>query len=291
MEVLERLSVLRRENDHLQASNAALSAETQRLSQQVSVLTAASSGTTRLVAIELVDAASYANGNRNGLVDLARTILTTPGVVAASSVSEPSNAGLNLGSTSTSNQTTGTQTGVTSSFGTTSTVASAGSLTIVDSSPLSVAPILNSSPTSLATTTLSGSTMSLTSGLSGTTTLTTNTSGTNPPSTGTSPSSAAQSSEPYAWSVFDQSQSQGYLNLYNLPTVSAAQSLQLWVQVVGSSTFENVGTIPSQYYGGSGSVYYKLGSQSAIPSQILITVEPSQAVPTTPTGAVVVRGP
>jgi hypothetical protein len=290
MEVLERLSVLRRENDHLQASNAALNAETQRLSQQLAVLTAANGGTTRLVAIELVDAAAYANGNRNGLVDLARTILTTPGVVAASPAPPATSAGSNPGSTLTLNQATGPQTGLTTSFGAT-TVTNAGSLTLVDPSSLTGTTIVNSATTSFAGATISGGTTSVISGLSGTTTLTTNTFGTNPVSAGTSPSAAPPTTEPYAWSVFDESQSQGYLNLYNLPTVSAGQSLQLWVQPVGSSTFENVGAIPSQYYGGSGSVYYKLGSQSAIPSQILITVEPSQAVPTTPTGTVVVRGP
>ena len=284
MEVLERLSVLRRENDHLLASNTSLSAETQRLSQQLAVLTAANGGTTRLVAIELVGAAAYANGNRNGLVDLARTILTTPGVVAASPAPPANGAGSNPGSTLTLNQTTSPQTGLTTSFGAPSTITSAGSLTLVDPSSLS------------GTTAFSTGTTSLTLGLTGAGTLTTNapvttSSNTGTVSAGTSSEAAPQTSEPYAWSVFDESQSQGYLNLYNLPAVSAGQSLQLWVQPVGSNAFENVGAIPSQYYGGSGSVYYKLGSQSAIPSQILITVEPSQAVPATPTGTVVVRGP
>lgn len=291
MEILERLSVLRRENDHLQESNTALNAETERLSQQLAVLTAANSGTTRLVAIELVDAASYASGNRNGLVDLAKTILTTPGVVAASPASATNSAGSNPGSTLALNQTTGTQTGLTTSFGGTSTVTGSGSLTLVDPSSLTGTTIVNSGTTSFSGATISGGTTSVISGLTGTTTLTANTSGTSPVSTGTFPSEAPPTTEPYAWSVFDASQSQGYLNLYNLPTVSSGQSLQLWVQPVGSNTFENVGAIPSQYYGGSGSVYYKLGTQSAIPSQILITVEPSQAVPTKPTGTVVVRGP
>jgi anti-sigma-K factor RskA len=92
-------------------------------------------------------------------------------------------------------------------------------------------------------------------------------------------------------SLFDQGQNQGYLDLYNLPTVPSDRSLQLWVQPTGSETFQNVGEIPSQFYGESGGVYYKLPAGTATPSQIMITIEPRATVPVAPTGAVVLRGP
>jgi hypothetical protein len=278
--------VLRRENDHLQASNAVLTAETQRLSQQVAELTAANGGTTRLVAIELVDATAYANGNRNGLVDLARTILTTPGVVAASPAPSTSSTGSNPGSTLTLNQTTGAQPSI--------TVSSAGSLQTISAGSLTAGSLTLVEPATVASvsgTFFDAGTASLVSSLTVTGAATTTTTATNTLSPGTPTGGPPPPSEPYAWSVFDESQREGFLNLYNLPAVPAGQSLQLWVQPVGSTTFENVGAIPSQYYGGSGSVYYKLPSQTETPSQILITVEPSQAVPTAPAGTVVLRGP
>jgi hypothetical protein len=281
MEILDRVAVLRRENDHLQASNSVLNAETQRLSQQVAELTAANGGTTRLVAIELVDATAYANGNRNGLLDLARTILTTPGVVAASPAPATSSTGPNPAPTLTLNQATGAQTSIMVSSVVNLQAISAGSLTLVE-------PFTGAQG---SVTAFDAGSTSLVSGLTVTGAAATTTTATNTLSAGTSTAGPPPASEPYAWSVFDESQREGFLNLYNLPAVPSGESLQLWVQPVGSSTFENVGAIPSQYYGGSGSVYYKLPSQTGTPSQILITVEPSQAVPATPAGTVVLRGP
>jgi hypothetical protein len=92
-------------------------------------------------------------------------------------------------------------------------------------------------------------------------------------------------------SLFDQTQDQGYLDLYNLPQVSADQSLQLWVEPAGSQSFQNVGEIPSQFYGESGGVYYKLPAGTPTPAQIMITVENRGATPAAPTGTVVLRGP
>jgi hypothetical protein len=91
--------------------------------------------------------------------------------------------------------------------------------------------------------------------------------------------------------VFDSSAKQGFLDMYNMPTVGSDQVLELWVQPIGSDAYVPVGAIPSQYYGGSGGIYYKLPDDSAIPSKILITVEANTGTPSAPSNAVVVRGP
>lgn len=96
---------------------------------------------------------------------------------------------------------------------------------------------------------------------------------------------------PYAWSVFDEARNQGYLNLYHLPQVPSDQVLQLWVKLVDAGDYQHVGEVPSQFYGGSGSLYYKLPDSSATPVEILITQELRNAVPAKPTGAVVLHGP
>jgi len=95
----------------------------------------------------------------------------------------------------------------------------------------------------------------------------------------------------YAWSVFDENDHQGYLNLYNLPTVAPDQALQLWIMPQNSNTFQSVGQVPDQYYGQSGSVVYKLAPDTLTPAQLLITIEPRSTPPLSPTGPTVLRGP
>jgi hypothetical protein len=96
---------------------------------------------------------------------------------------------------------------------------------------------------------------------------------------------------PYAWAVFDEQESRGYVNLYNLPPVAADQSLQLWVKPLEATTYHLVGEVPAQLSGGSGSYYYTLPPTSPPPAEILITQEPRNAPPAAPAGAVVLRGP
>ncbi len=97
--------------------------------------------------------------------------------------------------------------------------------------------------------------------------------------------------DPYAWSVYDESQQRGFLNLYNLPTPDAGESLQLWVRTADSATYTRVGEVPAQYYGGSGSLSYSVPGMVAPPAEILVTTEPGAAPPAQPTGPAVLRGP
>jgi anti-sigma-K factor RskA len=106
-----------------------------------------------------------------------------------------------------------------------------------------------------------------------------------------SPKADARFAAAYAWSAFDQSRHQGFLDLHNLPNVSPNRSLQLWVRAAGSAAFEKVGEIPAQFYGRSGSVTYKLPSATVVPAQIMVTVESRSSPPQAPTGPVVLHGP
>ncbi len=150
----------------------------------------------RLATMELVDAASYARGERRGLVGVGRGILTEPGVV-------------------------------------------------IDPAP---AP---------------------------------------------APGGTAQTAprQPYAWSVFDEQEQRGYLNLYQLPALPAEQGMQVWVRSADTPDYQRVGEVPAQYHGGNGSVQYTLPTGTGVPAEILITIEPRNAPPSVPTGPTVVRGP
>jgi anti-sigma-K factor RskA len=107
-----------------------------------------------------------------------------------------------------------------------------------------------------------------------------------------SPPNAASSlsKQPYAWSVFDEKERRGYLNLYQLPTLSADQSMQVWVRPGDETSFQRVGEVPTQYSGGNGGVQYTLPG-TTVPAEVLITIEPRNAVPVAPTGPTVLRGP
>jgi hypothetical protein len=202
---------LRAECTRLEQGNATLRAEYDGIIRRLAQRALVEQGVGRLAAMELVDAQSHARGERKGLLDLARGILTEPGVVA-------------------------------------------------------VGPAVNSPPLP---------------GIDGQ-----NIAGSPPGQT-----SSAAETEPYAWSVFDEVENQGYLNLYHLPQVPADQALQLWVKPVDAGDYQHVGAVPSQFYGGSGSLYYKLPESSATPVEILITQEPRNAPPAKPKGAVVLHGP
>jgi anti-sigma-K factor RskA len=155
----------------------------------------------RLTTMELVDPASYARGERKGLVNVGRGILTEPGVVTAPEPPPPSSTGSTI-------------------------------------------------PTPKL---------------------------------------------PYAWSVFDEKEHRGYVNLYQLPTVAAGESLQVWVRPADGSGagagYQRVGEVPAQFYGGNGSLQYTLPAGAAAPGEILLTLEPRGANPPSPTGPVVLRGP
>jgi anti-sigma-K factor RskA len=165
----------------------------------------------RLATMELVDAATYARGDRRGLTDVARGILTAPGVVV---------------------------------------------------------PVDSSSPPPQDTPSEPGFS-----------------------SAGITPDEPAPAPAPYAWSVFDDKEGRGYLNLYNLPHLASDQSLQLWVKPVDGVNYVRVGEVPAAFHGGNGSVQYTLPEQNTAPAEILITVEPRGEPAPQPTGATVLRGP
>jgi hypothetical protein len=207
--VRQQLVQLRRENSELQQSNSLLRADYDAALRHLADRAILERGVGRIAAMELVDAASYARGERKGLLEVARSILTAPGVV-------------------------------------------------VD------APLQTAAP--------------------------------GPGSAGNNGTETASTTEPrpispYAWAVFDEQESRGYVNLYNLPPVAADQSLQLWVKPVEATTYHLVGEVPAQLPGGSGSYYYTLPPSSPPPAEILITQEPRNVPPVAPAGTVVLRGP
>jgi anti-sigma-K factor RskA len=114
------------------------------------------------------------------------------------------------------------------------------------------------------------------------------------PESPASPAGAAIASAgpPYAWSVFDEKEHRGYLNLYQLPQVPAEQSLQIWVRPADAKDFQRVGEVPSPAGGGNNSgVQYVLPAATGTPAEVLITIERRDALPAAPTGPTVLRGP
>jgi hypothetical protein len=96
---------------------------------------------------------------------------------------------------------------------------------------------------------------------------------------------------PYAWSVFDEKDQRGYLNVYNLPPVGPEQALHLWVRATDTPAYQRVTEIPPQLPAGNGSVQYALPGATTAPVEILITIEPRAITPAIPSGPVVLRGP
>jgi hypothetical protein len=111
---------------------------------------------------------------------------------------------------------------------------------------------------------------------------------TEPPATGTT---QAAPKPAYAWSVFDEKEHRGYLNLYHLPALSDDQSMHIWVRPADANEYQRAGEVPRQLQGGSGSVQYVLPATTATPGEILITIEPRNTTPAMPAGPTVLRGP
>ncbi len=240
---LTRLDNLRHEYVLLQRAREALNTEYNLALEQLTRRALTEQGVGRLAAMELVDADSYARGDRRGLINLARGLLTEQGIVAV----EPSTVQTSL-------ETLG-----------------------VRSSSINISPGDVPSQTTPSFSSSNASSDVLSSGARGEV---------------VSFNSTTQPGNTYAWSVFDEKQNQGYLNLYNLPQVSAAHSLQVWVKPVDSAEFRTVGEVPAQFYGKSGSIHYQLPSTVATPAEIMITLEPRTATPVNkPTGPVLLRGP
>lgn len=210
-----QLEQLRSDYAELQRSNEALRADYNHMLRVIADRVQVEKSVGRLATMELVDASSYERGVRKGLMEVARGILTEPGVVVAE-VTPPAT------DPKTDDNTAGISPGI-----------SAGDKDAV----------------------------------------------------------TAVSRTPYAWSVFDDKERRGYLNLYNLPKTASDQTLQLWVKTIDSSTYQRVGEVPAQFQGGNGSLYYNLPTATSVPSEILITQEPRAAVGVEPAGVVVLRGP
>jgi hypothetical protein len=255
---LRRLKDLRSDYARLQRSREALSAEYDRIIRQLAQRALVEQGVSRLAAMELVDSASYAKGERKGLINLARQFLTEPGIVAVEPVPQlaPSSPSVTP-EISTSSNTASITGGAASAIALNGLPGVQGVMPAVPT-PTPVQPVTAPST---------------------------------PQAPATSGPPEAQSALPYAWSVFDETEHQGYLNLYNLPVVAADQSLQLWVKPADSAVYQRVGEVPAQFYGGSGSLYYKLPDSAATPAEILVTQEPRKAPVTKPTGPTVLRGP
>jgi anti-sigma-K factor RskA len=251
-EELRRLEKLRSEYADLQRSRDAVSAEYDSIIRQLAQRALIGKGVGRLTAMELVDANSYARGERKGLVDIARGLLTEPGIVAVTPVT-PSPV---TPPTVLPNEEIPEPGPIATAPG-----PSASSNTVAVPKPNSPPPAPTPKP---------------------------------PPATtpeGQPQTGVGAKDQPYAWSVYDESAGRGYLNLYNLPTTTADQSLQLWVRVADSNSYQSVGEVPAQFYGGSGSLYYTLPDTTQLPVEILITKEPKKAVPIQPAGPTVLRGP
>lgn len=246
-EELRRLEKLRSEYADLERARDALRKEYESILRELALI---GRDMGRLTAIELVDADSYARGERKGLVDIARTVLPEPGIVAVTPITPPPSTSANE---TTDNNSSGSNNGP----------VSTGSPSVTNTNPSATG--ITTPPSS-----------------------TTNQSG---EQTQTQTQTTTGKDLPYAWSVYDETSARGYLTLYNLPTATTDQSLQLWVKQTGSSSYQNVGTIPTQYYGGSGSLYYSVPGMTQPPTEILITEEPREKVPTQPTGTTVLRGP
>ena len=243
-EELRRLEKLRAEYASLERARAALGSEYEAILRQLAQRALIGKGVGRLAAMELVDAGSYARGERKGLVDIARGLLTEPGIVAVEPGVPPP-------------------------------------VIPADQNPATSPPLL---PVPDGTASTVNPDLINPNGPHPE----------NPPSPQSEPTpltASANSVQPYAWSVFDETMARGHLNLYNLPVTPPDQSLQLWVKQVNSNDYQRVGEVPVQFYGGSGSLSYTLPGATQPPAEILITQEPRNTSPAQPTGPTVLHGP
>ncbi len=88
-EELRRLREIRGEYDQLARDHARLQEEQLTVLRQLAAYALTERGVHRLAAMELVDPARYAAGQRRGLFDFAVNLLTEPGIVALGSATVP----------------------------------------------------------------------------------------------------------------------------------------------------------------------------------------------------------
>lgn len=84
---------------------------------------------------------------------------------------------------------------------------------------------------------------------------------------------------------------QGALELHNLPRIADNRCLYLWARRAGSESFEPVGEIPRQVYGGSGTINYQLRPGAGAATRFVVTVELGHHVPAAPSLEVICAGP
>jgi len=232
-----KIDDLRREYARIQQARESLANEYKLAMEKLARRALTEQGVGRLATMELVDVDSYARGDRRGLMNLARGLLTEQGIVSA----EPP------GMSRTPGQAVSSDDSPKIAFTDTTPSFTFQSIGVGDTTAGRPGDLGFASQPSAAT---------------------------------------------YAWSVYDEKQSQGYLNLYNLPRIGEAERLQVWVKPVDASDFRPVGEVPATLSGKSGSFQYQLPPTVPAPSEILITLEPRSAVPPAkPTGKVVLRGP
>lgn len=305
------VAALRQEYERLKAARDVANADYQHLLQEIAEASLVESGTDRFVAMQLVDPSTYAT-RQAGQTNSSQTLLSKPGIVPAGAPELPVNTPPQSSSQVATNQpgsTSSNPSSTTDNSPAPSSTASASPSSSGDMSGVSSVPPSPSGPTVApppGTTAPSdggsGASQSNPSSGDGSTSTTTqgssSTTGQNPATEGSSsssitaqPSSAQTATPTAAWSLFDEANNEGFLDFSALPSVASNQTLEFWVQPTGTTTWVDVGSIPQQYYGGSGSVYYKLPSSTMVPGQVLITIEPKGAVPSAPSGTVVVRGP
>lgn len=235
-EEVRRLRQIRSEYARLQRRHDDLRAEHADILGQLAEYALIERGVNRLAAMELVDAQSYADGRRNGLLDFALSLLTEPGIVALTPA------------------------------GTVTPTPEGDGGVVIPQDPLAAGEV--------------------TPGANGGST----TNGT-PLDGPRDPSTAVAGGNPYAWSVYDEANDRGFLNLYNLPQPTGGETLELWVRPLPDSPYVHVGAVPQSYHGGSGSLFYTVPGLEHPPVEILITQEPGEARPAQPSGATVLRGP
>lgn len=86
-------------------------------------------------------------------------------------------------------------------------------------------------------------------------------------------------------------QQQGALELHGLPRVSDDLTLYLWARRAGGNSYEPVGEVPRQLYGGSGTINYQLRPGTGAAVHFIVTVEDRNRVPPAPSRDVVCAGP
>jgi anti-sigma-K factor RskA len=278
---IARLEALQREYVGLRKAKDTLDSQYDKAMRNLAQRALAEQGVGRLATMELVDASSYERGERKGLMNLARRLLTEPGIITPDPT--PSGTANTPGAQSRLVE-LGSNTGLASAGqNPTDNVLVAG--TAEGTTAISVAGVGTVSSFSSAAPGADDSIV-VVNGPAGNTAP--------PEETPRAPAAPVPqvADTPYAWSVYDEKENQGYLNLYNIPAVTPNQALQVWVKPLGSSDYRLVGEVPAQFYGKSGAVSYVLPAGTATPSEVLITLEPrGPQPPQKPTGSVMLRGP